>query len=193
MRIGLLGGSFNPAHEAHLLISTIALKRLNLDRVWWLVTPGNPFKPTAEATAIETRMAEARKVANDRRIIVTDFERHIGSHYTVETLSFLKSVRPGVRFVWLMGADSLVDFHRWRQWREIFRSMPIAVVDRPGYGLKARASPAARAFAADRLPDRAAGQLADLPAPAWVFLTGPLSAQSSTKIRAARKAKRVKI
>jgi len=187
-RIGLLGGAFNPAHEAHLLISTISLKRLGLDKVWWLVTPGNPLKAPDEATSIEARVTEARLVASDHRIVVTDFERHIGSHYTVETLSFLKAVRPGVRFVWLMGADSLATCHRWRRWRTIFRMMPIAVIDRPGYGLVARASPAARAFSASRIAGREAGGLAGRPAPAWVFLTGPLSAQSSTKIRAARRA-----
>lgn len=186
-RIGLLGGSFNPAHEAHLLISETALKQLGLDRVWWLVTPGNPFKTDDEATAIEARVLEARHVANDRRIVVTDFEKHIGSHYTVETLHFLTSVRPGVHFVWLMGADSLAGFHKWRRWRSIFRIVPIAVIDRPGYGLKARASPAAQAFATARIPAGEARGLAGRRPPAWVFLSGPLSVQSSTKIRAARR------
>jgi nicotinate-nucleotide adenylyltransferase len=183
MRIGLLGGSFNPPHAAHRLISEIALRRLGLDRVWWLVTPGNPLKSHTELLPLSHRVAMARALANDRRSIVTDFEKDLGSPFTAATLGYLKLRYRGVRFVWLMGADCLAEFDQWRHWREIFGQMPIAVVDRPGWHLKALAGPAARAFAKFRIPADRAGMLASLQPPAWTLLTGPLSPLSSTAIR----------
>lgn len=182
--IGLLGGSFNPAHDAHVEISETAIKRLGLARVWWLVTPGNPLKAEGAAAPLDMRIAAARKLVGSRPITVTGFERDLGERYTISTLSFLRRRRPQARFVWIMGADCLADFHRWRQWREIMTLMPIAVVDRPGWRLKALASIAAQTYAAARLPEREAAVLASLRPPAWVFLTAPLSDLSSTAIRA---------
>jgi nicotinate-nucleotide adenylyltransferase len=188
MRIGLLGGSFNPPHEAHLLITETALKRLGLAQVWWLVTPGNPLKSKADLAPVAERVAAARALANDARVVVTDFEKALPSPYTASTLAFLAARHPRAEFVWLMGADNLAQIHRWRSWRSIFRLMPVAVVDRPGWRLKAMASPAARAFTATRLPESRAPRLALEKPPAWTFLTGPLSSLSSTMLRAARKA-----
>lgn len=182
-RIGLLGGSFNPAHEAHRLITQTALKRLQLDQVWWLVSPGNPLKGHVEQAPLDERVRLACSVAQDPRIKVTDFEAELPTAYTASTLAFLRRRHPRVRFVWLMGADNLASFHRWQRWRSIFALMPIAVVDRPGWRLKALASPAARAFCDRRLSEAHAAGLFDRPAPAWVFLGGPLSELSSTSIR----------
>lgn len=182
-RIGLLGGSFNPPHAAHRMISQAALKRLGLDAVWWLVSPGNPLKSREGEAALPQRVALAEAMADDARIRVTDFEQRLPTPYTAATLAFLRRRRPGVKFVWLMGADNLATFHRWRNWRGIFHLMPIAVIDRPGWHLKALASPAARAFASARWPEARALRLAAAPAPAWTLLSGPLSELSSTALR----------
>jgi len=184
-RIGLLGGSFNPPHEAHLLISEIALKRIGLDRVWWIVTPGNPLKSGSGLAPLAERMRLCREMAVDRRIVVTAFEQGLPSRYTAATIAFLRARRPGVRFVWLMGADCLAEFHRWKLWREMLETMPAAVIDRPGWHFQALASPAGGAYAGARLPEARARLLPSARAPAWTFLSGPLSAQSSTAIRAA--------
>ena len=183
-RIGLLGGSFNPPHAAHLLITEIALKRLGLDRVWWLVTPGNPLKSNNHLMPLEARLEASRTLAADPRITVTAFEKDLPSAFTAATLDYLRMRYPQTRFVWIMGADCLAQFHRWQQWRHIFETMPVAVVDRPGWRLKANASPAAKTFAAARLPETNAPALASAPAPAWTILTGPLSPLSSTALRA---------
>jgi nicotinate-nucleotide adenylyltransferase len=188
--IGLLGGSFNPPHAAHRLISEVALKRLGLDKVWWLVSPGNPLKQRNETAPLAERMKLARAMANNPHIVVTDFEADLPSHYTVSTLAFLKSRSPLVRFVWIMGADNLATFDRWERWREIFTMVPVVIVDRPGWRLKALASKAARSFADSRVPETEAATLAARPAPAWTFLTGPLSHVSSTAIRNQVRAKR---
>lgn len=185
-RIGLLGGSFNPPHAAHRLISQIALRRLGLDQIWWIVTPGNPLKGRHELLPLAERVALGRVMADDRRIRVTDFERELGSSFTAATLGHLRLRWPGVDFVWVMGADCLAQFHRWQHWRQIFALLPIAVVDRPEWRLKAVASPAARAFARFRLPEDAAKGLVARAAPCWTLLSGPLSALSSTELRAAR-------
>ncbi len=185
MRIGLLGGSFNPAHGAHRQISLTALKRLGLDQVWWLVTPGNPLKDGSGQPKLEKRVVAARATADHPRIVVTGFEDAIGSPYTIDTLRFLMRRYPDVRFVWLMGADNLASFDRWREWDEIFKLMPVAVFDRPGYGLRALAGKAAQRFAANRKDDSDALGLAMLEPPAWIFLTTPLSALSSTALRSA--------
>lgn len=183
MRIGLFGGSFDPPHEGHLLVSRVALRRLNLDRVWWLVSPGNPLKDTRHLAAIEKRMAAARALERDPRVAVTGLEAMIGARYTFETLQYLTRRCPGARFVWLMGADNLLQFHRWRNWEKIARLMPIAVIDRPDATLKAAGAKAARRFAAARLKEERASRLADLRPPAFVFLHGPRIAQSSTALR----------
>jgi nicotinate-nucleotide adenylyltransferase len=188
MRIGLLGGSFNPAHEGHRHISLTALKRLGLDRVWWLVSPGNPLKDKSKAPDLGTRVAAARKIARHPRIVVTGFEgaradAGRASVYTIDTLRFLKRRFPGVDFVWLMGADNLVSFHHWRAWEELFGTMPIAVLDRPGFRLKARASKAAERFAFAAVDESDAGGLACMAPPAWTVLSLHLSGASSTALR----------
>ncbi|UDQ91866.1 nicotinate-nucleotide adenylyltransferase [Xanthobacter autotrophicus] len=186
LRVGLFGGSFNPAHAAHRAASLLALRRLGLDRVWWLVTPGNPLKDNRALPPLEERIAIARAVAHHPRIDVTGFEAGIGTRYTYETLAYLVRRLPGVRFVWIMGADNLAHFDRWQHWRGIADLVPIAVVDRMGQSLAATASPAAQALARYRLGEHEARLLADCAPPAWVFLHGLKSPLSSTGIRAAR-------
>lgn len=187
MRIGLYGGSFNPAHDGHRLVSLLAMKRLDLDRVWWIVTPGNPLKSTGELASLAERMAEAKRASAHPRIDVTGFEDAIGSRYTVDTLAYLKRRCPGIDFVWIMGADNLASFHRWRGWAEIARMMPIAVIDRPGWTLKATHSRAAAALSSARLEEREAAALPMLKPPAWTFLHGPRSHASSTELRRLRR------
>ncbi|KQQ31748.1 nicotinate-nicotinamide nucleotide adenylyltransferase [Methylobacterium sp. Leaf123] len=183
MRIGLYGGSFNPAHAGHLHVSRTALRRLRLDRVWWLVTPGNPLKDHGVLAPLDERVAQARALATDPRVAVTGFEAEIGSRYTADTLRWLVRRRPALHFVWIMGADSLGTFHRWRRFDEILTLMPVAVIDRPGYTLTAPAARAAQAFASARIPEAAAPTLAIHPPPAWTFLHGPRSTLSSTALR----------
>jgi nicotinate-nucleotide adenylyltransferase len=182
-RIGLLGGTFNPPHAAHVLISEIALKRLQLDAIWWMVTPGNPLKARQGLPTVDDRVAAIGALTQDPRIVSTAFEAQLPTAYTAATLDFLRLRSPDANFVWVMGADCLAQFHRWYDWRHIFATMPIAVVDRPGWRFRAAASPAAHRFAANRLPEAQAARLPRLPAPAWTMLTGPLSPLSSTKLR----------
>lgn len=184
LRIGLYGGSFDPAHAGHLHVSRTALRRLRLDRVWWLVSPGNPLKLRGGLAPGPDRAARARLVARDPRIVVTEFEAALGSRYTVDTLRWLARRRPGVRFVWIMGADSLASLHRWKRFRAIAGLMPMAVIDRPGHTLSPLSAPAARRLARARIPERDAATLAGLEPPAWVFLHGPRSHLSSTVLRA---------
>lgn len=183
-RIGLMGGSFNPAHEGHRHIALEAIKRLKLDEVWWLVAPQNPLK-TGEATApLEERMAKAVEVANHPKIRVTDIEAEWGTRYTADTLATWKELFPGSRCVWIMGADNLEQFHRWERWREIFDLMPVAVFDRPGYGQRCLRSRAALYAAKFRLPERKAAKLPELKGKGWVFLhirRHPLSASGLRK------------
>jgi len=183
MRIGLLGGSFNPPHEGHALVTRIALMRLSLDRVWWLVTPGNPLKSPAELAALKARLAAARRLVSGPRVAVTDIEAQIGSPYTYETLAWLTRRAPAVGFVWIMGADNLRQFHLWRRWREIAALVPIAVIDRPGSTLRAMSSRAAVALNPWRVPERDAARLAGMRPPAFLFLHGPRSELSSTVLR----------
>jgi nicotinate-nucleotide adenylyltransferase len=183
-RIGLLGGTFNPPHTAHLLISQIALKRLQLDEIWWIVTPGNPLKAGRPLPDIAARAVACRALARDPRIVVTTFEAQLASSYTAATLAFLRARAPDASYVWVMGADCLWQFHRWRDWQQIFATMPIAVIDRPGWHFKAAASRAALTFAGAKRPERLAATLAGGPAPAWSLITGPLSPVSSTALRA---------
>lgn len=185
-RIGVMGGSFNPAHDGHRIVAETAKKRLRLDQVWWVVTPGNPLKETARLPSLTDRMAYIRTLTQDPAMIVTGFEDQLGTPYTAATLGFLKARSSGVRFVWLMGADNLASFDRWQHWRTIAATMPIAVVDRPGWRLKALSSRAAHALSHARISENLAADLADRPAPAWVFLSSRLSPLSSTALRAAR-------
>jgi nicotinate-nucleotide adenylyltransferase len=186
LRIGLLGGSFNPPHAAHRAISLLAMKRLRLDRVWWIVSPGNPLKDTRALPPIAERMAAARAVARHPRIAVTDIEAQIGTRYSIDTLRYLLGRCPGVDFVWLAGADVLGEFHRWRDWKGIFALTPIAFVDRAGDGLRALSGPAAQAYAEFRLPEASAAGLAAHRPPAWVFLHGLKLPHSSTALRRKR-------
>jgi len=183
MRIGLLGGSFNPPHVAHRALSQFAIKRLKLDRVWWLVTPGNPLKTTGGLHDLDARAEAARKMADDPRIDISCLESVIGTRYTVDTISYLRRRVSGLRLVWIMGADNLAQFHRWQNWRRIASEMPIAVIDRPPQSFRALAAPAAQALARYRLPENQAVRLADQRAPAWVFLTGMKLNLSSTGLR----------
>lgn len=183
MRIGLLGGSFNPPHVAHRAISQFALKRLRLDRIWWLVTPGNPLKDPRAQRNLGARLQAARTMADDPRIQVSCLESVIGTRYTDDTINFLRRRAPQLRFVWIMGADNLAQFHRWQNWRRIARQVPIAVIDRPPQSFRALAAPAAQALARYRLPDSEASRLADHRPPAWVFLTGTKLTMSSTGLR----------
>lgn len=182
-----MGGSFNPPHDGHREISLFALKRLRLSELWWLVTPGNPLKDHSELAEYDKRVAAARALSRHPRIKVSDFERREGVVYTAQTIAALQGAQPTFRFVWIMGADNLAGFHRWEDWRGILTSVPVAVLDRPGYRYKALASPAAMAFARSRIDEDDAASLADLEPPAWVFLSGPLNALSSTKLRHAAK------
>lgn len=183
-RIGLMGGTFNPPHEGHLICAVTALRRLKLDQLWWMVTPGNPLKSGDGLPGFKDRMALSRAMAEDPAIKVTGFEAELGSPYTYATIRFVTHRYPRVRFVWVMGADNMATFHRWQHWREIAQLVPIAVVDRPGWHLRALASPAARYLARRRLPEAAAPLLAGQKTPAWVLLTTRLSDASSTALRA---------
>ena len=185
LRIGLLGGSFNPPHEAHRAASLYAMKRLRLDRVWWLVTPGNPLKATDDLPPLGQRVAAARAVANHPRIDVTDIEARLGTRYSIDTLRALKRRYGSVHFVWLMGADNLINFHRWKNWKAIAATVPIAVIDRGLVGLRAFAARAPRALARWRLPEGAANRLALRRPPAWLFLHGLRLPISSTALRTA--------
>jgi nicotinate-nucleotide adenylyltransferase len=182
-RIGLLGGSFNPPHAAHRAISLFAMKRLQLDRVWWLVSPGNPLKDRRNLHDLGERAAAARAMADHPRIDVTCLETAIGTRYTVDTITYLRRRCASARFVWIMGADNLAQFHKWENWQQIAAQVPFAVIDRPPQTLPGLASPAAQALARYRLPEREAATLADRSPPAWVFLTGLKLAMSSTRLR----------
>ena len=189
MRIGLFGGTFDPPHAAHLGASLLAIKRLKLDRIWWLVTPGNPLKDTRGLAPLQQRIASARSLAHHPRIDITSFEAVINTRYTYDTLKFLLRRCPGVRFVWVMGADNLRSFYRWQKWREIASLIPIAVVDRMGSSLYATSGRAGQALIRYRVPEQTAASLPDRKPPAWVYLHGLKSPLSSTALRALRTAK----
>ena len=186
MRIGLFGGTFDPPHQAHLDACLLAMKRLKLDRVWWLVTPGNPLKNTTELAPLAERLAAARKLTNHPRIDVTGVEAVINTRYTYDTILWLLKRCPRVDFVWIMGADNLRHFHRWQKWRGIAELVPMVVVDRPGPSLYASNSTAGQALAQFRIPENAAASLPGRRAPVWTFLHGLKSGLSSTALRAMR-------
>lgn len=181
--IGILGGSFNPPHRGHLHISLMALKRIGLDEVWWLITPGNPLKDNRELNPLGMRVDHANRLVGDPRIRVSTFEADNGFIYTADTLDALARRYPGASLVWLMGADNLAGFHHWERWRDIFKTCPIAVFDRPRYATIALASPAAKIFARNRIDDTDAALLKSIAAPAWAYLRGPTTAISSTLLR----------
>lgn len=183
MRIGLYGGSFDPPHAGHRHVALTALRQLRLHRVWWIVTPGNPLKTRTPPAVRAERIAATRLVTRHPRMEVTDTEAAIGAVYTVDTVRFLLRRCPEASLVWIMGADSLGSFHRWRSWREIARRIPFAVIDRPGWTGKATSSPAGRTLARARLEPSEAAALPGRAPPAWVFLYGPRSNLSSTALR----------
>lgn len=185
-KIGLLGGSFDPAHEGHVHITEAALRRFGLDRIWWLVSPGNPLKAHGPAP-LDQRIAWARDIMRNPRVEVTGIEAMLGTRMTRDTIAGLQRLYPGVRFVWLMGADNLVQFDRWEHWQDIAARVPIGVIARPGWRMPARFSRAARMLWRDRLPESRARQLALAPPPAWVMINVPLNELSSSAIRARRR------
>lgn len=180
--VGLLGGSFNPAHDGHVHITKTALKRFGLDRVWWLVSPGNPLKPKGPAPMAD-RMAQATRVMDHPKVEITDIECRLGTRFTAQTIAGLQNRYLGVRFVWLMGADNLAQFHRWQDWQWIMESVPVGVIARPGDRVSARLSKAATIYRGAMLPARASSSLASGRAPRWCFINLPMSDQSSTAIR----------
>lgn len=184
-RIGLLGGSFNPAHDGHLHISRAAIKRLQLDQVWWLVSPQNPLKDESDMAAQAGRIAGAEAITRAfPDIVVTGIEAELGTRYTADTLAALLSLRPRAKFVWLMGADNLAQVNQWERWEEIFDTVPVAILDRPSYSSRALASAAARRYRRHRLPEGDAPKLADSRPPVWVFLKIKLHPASASDIRA---------
>ncbi|TLP59465.1 nicotinate-nucleotide adenylyltransferase [Parasedimentitalea maritima] len=183
MTVGLLGGSFDPAHMGHVQISRAALKHFGLDRVWWLVSPGNPLKRHQPAP-LQKRMQAARQIMRHPRILISDAEAQLGTRYTAQTLRHLRRLYPGVRFVWLMGADNLAQFHRWKDWRDIMETVPIGVLARPGDRISARLSPAAQIYAHARLKGNSSHLLAHAQSPAWCFINVPMVDASSSAIRA---------
>jgi len=181
--IGLLGGSFDPAHKGHVHITLEALKRFGLDRAWWLVSPGNPLKQRGPAPLPE-RLARARGLMQHPKVEVTGIEAQLGTRYTAETISRLRALYPGVRFVWLMGADNLAQFHRWQNWRHIAGTVPLGVVARPGDRISARMSVTASVLSTARVSGNASHLLGRAQAPAWCFVNVPMMAHSSSAIRA---------
>jgi nicotinate-nucleotide adenylyltransferase len=191
-RIGLFGGTFDPPHEAHLSACLLAMKRLALDHVWWLVTPGNPLKDTIGLAPLDERVAAARKLARHPRIEVTGIEAEIGVRYSYDTIRYLISHCSGVHFVWIMGADNLRTFHRWQKWRGIAELVPIVVVDRLGPSLYATGSVTAQALGRWRIRESEAASLPNRRPPAWVFLHGLKSPLSSTALRAVRQSQKLR-
>jgi nicotinate-nucleotide adenylyltransferase len=185
MAVGLFGGSFNPPHAGHALVAEIAMRRLRLDQLWWMVTPGNPLKSARELAPLAQRVAQSERITPDPRMKVTAFEAAHRLRFSADTIDLVLARNPGVHFVWIMGADSLRDFHRWERWRHIARSIPIAVIDRPGATLSFLSATMAKAFDHGRIDEDRAGRLARTHPPAWTFIHGPRSSLSSTAIRAA--------
>ncbi|WP_374652520.1 nicotinate-nucleotide adenylyltransferase [Dongia sp.] len=185
-KIGILGGSFNPAHGGHRDISLAALSYLGLDEIWWLVAPQNPLKSPVGMAPLDARLAEAQRVAGHPRIRVSDLELRLGTTYTADTLKKVVRKYPHFRFVWLMGADNLASMARWKDWQQIFHLVPIAVFDRPTYTYRALAALAARRFACFRAREQAARTLVTSPPPAWTFVHHRLNPISATEIRSKR-------
>ncbi len=185
LKVGLMGGSFNPAHEGHLHVARMALAWLGLDEVWWLVSPQNPLKVRDGMAPFPSRFAAAESLASRHpRVRARDIELYMGTHFTADTVVELRRRCPGTRFVWIMGADNLAQFHRWERWSRILHAVPVAVFDRPSYSLKALSSRAALRFSRHRVPFSQSRCLAYRSPPAWVFLHTPLNALSATRIRA---------
>ncbi len=185
-RIGLLGGSFNPPHAGHREISLAALKRLKLDAVWWIVTPGSPLKDENLYAPYEARLAKARRTANHEDIVISDFEQRHNLQYTVDTIERLQFLNPSIRFVWIMGADSFAEFHRWKDWHRIAELAPLAVFNRPGYREEALSGEAAALLKPMRRDETEAATLPDLEPPCWIYFSETDNPLSSTAIRNAK-------
>ena len=185
LTVGLLGGSFNPAHEGHLHISRQALRRLGLDEIWWLVTPQNPMKPSEGMEHLAARVRAARRIARDPHIRVTDLERRLGTCYSADTIAALKRAYPHIRFVWLIGADLVPQLPQWHRWRHLMDSVPVAIVSRPPYGQEVTGYLTASGYSRERVPERKARRIGGMRPPAWVYLNTPTLDQSSTRIRTA--------
>ncbi|OLP48611.1 nicotinate-nucleotide adenylyltransferase [Allorhizobium taibaishanense] len=183
MVVGLFGGSFNPPHQGHVLVAEIALRRLGLDQLWWMVTPGNPLKSRSQLAPLAERLALCEAMAEDPRLKVTAFEVGLGNSYTAHTLEYVKRLNPHVHFIWIMGADNLRSFHHWQNWQKIAMTFPIAVIDRPGATLAYLSSKMAQRFDFARVDESDAGVLWRRQAPAWTFIHGPRSTLSSTALR----------
>lgn len=184
-RVGLLGGSFNPAHDGHLHISSLALKSLKLDQLWWLVSPGNPLKPKLGMASLKDRMRVARRIsACNPDIVVSDIENSLSTCHTVDTIESLKAEFPEIFFVWVMGADLLVQVPQWKRWRSLFKMVPIAIFARPAYSARVLSGKAARRFNGSRVARYRIGSLAKMPPPAWAYVRTRLNGQSATNIRA---------
>lgn len=183
MKVGLLGGSFNPAHEGHLHISELALKLLGLDCIWWMVSPQNPLKPSHGMAAAQKRLDYARRVATNPRIVVTDIETRLGTQFTADTLEKLHQRYAHTVFVWLMGADNLHQVHRWQRWEEIFSTTPVAVFNRPPFTQAITNAPAANRYRTAMLPPDKSRRLVSLEPPVWTLFHTPLNPQSATDIR----------
>ena len=182
-RIGLLGGSFDPAHQGHVHITLEALKRFDLDEIWWLVSPGNPLKTRGPAP-MARRMARAKAVMQHPRVHISGIEAQLNTRYTAQTLRALRQRFPFARFTWLMGADNLAQFHLWKDWQEIMQTVPVGVLARPGDRIKGRTAPAAQIYRHALLKGRRARLLSHAQAPAWAFVNVPMQDISSTELRA---------
>lgn len=183
MTVGLFGGSFNPPHEGHLLIAQHAIEALKLDQLWWMVSPGNPLKDHSELPTLAERIRLSETLVDDPRIKVTGFEAAHKIRYSAETIELVVGKLPDVRFVWVMGADSLATFDKWARWEWIVETIPIAVYNRPGSSLADHSSVMAQTFAAAKIDEARASELAQMQPPAWTFIHGPLSPLSSTELR----------
>lgn len=183
LKIGLFGGSFNPPHAGHVLVAELALERLKLDQIWWMVTPGNPLKDSGALAPLYERIELSEKLITDKRMRVTAFEASFQVRFTADTLGLVRKHYPDAHLVWIMGADNLDSFHHWQEWDEIVRTYPIAVINRPGSNFAAENSVMAQQFSAARLPEAEAARLPLCKAPAWVFIHGPQSELSSTQLR----------
>ena len=183
MRVGLFGGSFNPPHAGHILVTEIALRRLELDQLWWIVTPGNPLKNTKKLPSLAERIQLSEALVKDPRVKITAFEAQHKVRFTADTLKLIKERNQGVDFAWVMGADNLKTFHRWQNWQDIASTFPIGVIDRPGSTLSYLSSIMAKTFDYARIDEQSASTLLDYKAPAWTFIHGPRSTLSSTAIR----------
>ncbi|WP_375634603.1 MULTISPECIES: nicotinate-nucleotide adenylyltransferase [unclassified Bartonella] len=181
--VGLFGGSFNPPHAGHLLVAKIAIRRLHLDQLWWMITPGNPLKDCTQLLSLEERMQLSFKLIDHPKIRLTGFEQAIGSKVSVDTIFHILTHYSGVNFVWIMGADSFATIHHWYRWHDIVSMLPIAIIDRPLGNRSALSSPMAHIYRRFRLDERESKRLPFIKPPVWTYLHGPLSFQSSTNLR----------